>query len=143
MNEQLQQALASILNVATDGIKAGTTFLEAQLPDVIQQLLMWKAVESLVYVGIGLCMVVSGCILLKYCIKKINGVATATCDSFWCDYYSTSGNGVGFGGVLLTLSTAPITISGLCAFFGNLMTPLQIWIAPKIYLLEYATHLAK
>lgn len=48
MEEQLQTALAEILSRATQGIDAGTQFLSAQLPDVIQQLLLWKLAYHLI-----------------------------------------------------------------------------------------------
>jgi hypothetical protein len=49
MNDQLQQALLAILNATTSTVASGVNFLQAQLPDVIQQLLIWHAVESLVW----------------------------------------------------------------------------------------------
>ena len=43
MNEQLQQALVAILNKTVASVEAGANFLAAEIPDVIQQLLMWTA----------------------------------------------------------------------------------------------------
>lgn len=40
MNEQLQQALATILNKSIEGIDAGVEFMQAELPEVIEQLLI-------------------------------------------------------------------------------------------------------
>jgi len=45
----LKQALAQILNKATSGIEKSVDFLNAQLPEVIEQLLLWKMWESLVH----------------------------------------------------------------------------------------------
>lgn len=37
MNDQLQEALASIIDKTISGIEAGAAFLQAELPDVIHQ----------------------------------------------------------------------------------------------------------
>lgn len=53
MNDQLQEALASLLNTTLQGINAGQHFLSAQLPDVIHQLLVWKMTISLIVFVVG------------------------------------------------------------------------------------------
>ena len=47
MNEQLQEALAELLGKANNGIDTAGNFLASELPEVIQQLLMWHGVKSL------------------------------------------------------------------------------------------------
>ena len=46
MNEQLQQAISQLITMSLVAIDKGATFLSGQIPDVIQQLLLWKAWES-------------------------------------------------------------------------------------------------
>lgn len=41
MNEQLQVALAQLLGKTIGGIDSSVAFVQSELPDVIQQLLMW------------------------------------------------------------------------------------------------------
>ena len=47
MNGQLNTALVAIITKVTSAVDASVSFLQAELPDVIHQLLMWKLVESL------------------------------------------------------------------------------------------------
>ncbi len=125
MNEQLQQALAVILDKSVDAISAGVSFLQAEIPDVIRQLLMWKLVSNSI-IGAALCIAVGlwlwlGTRLARKLHKPSEGAV-------WVGY-------------------VPFT---LCAFvfvlpaaFSRLLTALQIWIAPKIFLIEYAAKLVK
>ena len=52
MNEELQKALAELLSKANNGIDAAGGFIEAELPEVISQLLMWKTAYNLIYIVI-------------------------------------------------------------------------------------------
>jgi len=45
MNEQLQTAVVEILNRAISGIDASVDFMQAELPEVIEQLLLWYAAD--------------------------------------------------------------------------------------------------
>ena len=57
MNEQLQDALANLLSKTISGIDAGVAFMQAELPDVIMQLLTWKlsisAIAALFSLAVG------------------------------------------------------------------------------------------
>ena len=46
MNEQLQKALVELIGKASNGIDASVSFLSAEIPDVIHQLLLWYAAKS-------------------------------------------------------------------------------------------------
>ena len=61
MNEQLQQAISQLITMSLVAIDKGATFLSGQIPDAIQQLLLWKAWESFLHffiVGIVLSIVI-------------------------------------------------------------------------------------
>ena len=61
MNEQLQQAISQLITMSLVAVDKGATFLSGQIPDVIQQLLLWKAWESFLHffiVGIVLSIVI-------------------------------------------------------------------------------------
>ena len=49
MNEQLQQAISQLITMSLVAIDKGATFLSGQIPDVIQQLLLWKAWQSFLH----------------------------------------------------------------------------------------------
>lgn len=124
MNEQLQTALAEILSRATQGIDAGTQFLSAQLPDVIQQLLVWKASKSALLTLLG---VIGLAVLWK--------IAERTYKAVVGDDDLKVHPEVMF---LIFLTLPALGCAALMSFDW-----LQILIAPKLYLIEYAASLAK
>ena len=44
----LEQAMADILNKAMDGVDNATIFLQAELPEVVEQLLYWMFAKNFV-----------------------------------------------------------------------------------------------
>ena len=54
MNEQLQGAVVQILERAISGIDSSVEFMQAELPDVIEQLLLWYGVKGLIECLIGI-----------------------------------------------------------------------------------------
>ncbi len=132
MNEQLQQALAAILNKTMAGVEAGASFLQAELPDVIQKLLMWKLVEASMITFAALSVIVFYALFVRAYCKAEEGGALK-------DYHNIPTFG-GFAGLLGG------SIACVAAIVGLVQYPLaaaQILVAPKIYLIEYAASLAK
>jgi hypothetical protein len=122
MNEQLQASLAKLITQATSGIDAGTAFLKAQLPDVIQQLLTWTMYYDVFIVTSGLVLIVVSLTALAKFIKS-----NPTSDIIE---------------PVLAVSGSVSTI-GFLMIISHIVEPFKIWIAPKIWLIEYAAHLAK
>ena len=121
MNEELQKALGELLNKANNGIDAASGFLAAELPDVIQQLLMWNIWHSIIW-GVLYFLCFSVCLwgsvkCIRYTMKEPE---------------LTVANIFPIGGAILF---------SLCSI-DEFSTALQIWIAPKVWLLEYASKLA-
>lgn len=132
MNESLQQALAGILNKTMAGVEAGVSFLSSELPDVIQQLLVWKLAQSSVLLGLGISFWVFAAYLLRKGLKNMKEEGEKT----WTNRQEYR-------------YVAPYIISAFAVSIGFVMsmvngaTALQIWLAPKIYLIEYAASLAR
>jgi hypothetical protein len=171
MNDQLQNALVAIINKAGQGVDAGVSFLQAQLPDVIQQLLLWKLVASLL-VFIAL---ISACAGLAWIMMKAYRVGKLRRDlaselhrvermTERFRYFMRTQTDeeakkeedcreqervireqlsalpdIGQFTYALGALYLPI-ILGIC---GWGFTWLQILIAPKLYLIEYAASLTK
>lgn len=127
--EKLNEALATLINQATTGIDASIGFLQAEIPDVIVQLLMWHGVKS------GL-MMVAAILLYPTIYLALRLIVYPFCLTEYNSKDRAVGETCGIGAVVALLALLP--------FFGlwNL-TWLQIWIAPKIWLIEYAANLAK
>lgn len=160
----MQDALVSIIQKTQQGIDASVSFLSEQIPDVVQQLLIWKASEALVWALIQLFFGVLGLLLVQKGIKgvskqlNLDQVAESTKDI----YCRTTGDSAEkkkayqeaekaasahhlpltagiVGGVVGVIFIAAFLFN----FWDNLLTIVQIWVAPKIYLIEYATKLIK
>lgn len=131
MNEQLQQAVSALITQSLSLFNQGVSFLSTELPDAVQQLLMWKATESFISMLFSLCLLIGWILLDIKCfkvIKNMKGIWERD-DPGWFLYF-----GVG-SFVRLFL------IWIICAFAS--ITWLQIWIAPKVYLIEYAAKFLK
>ena len=126
MNEQLQLALADILNKTVTVAENASSFVIAELPDVITQLLTWYAVKSLITLSLMLILAIAWLVLdfkaFKFCIKvSIDAVV---------------------GGWLLLGSLIRVPLILFISSNTNLDF-LQIWLAPKIWLIEYSANLVK
>ena len=139
-NDVLKQAVAKIIEKSLQGIDTATSFLSAQLPDVIHQLLMWKAVSSFIIWCTSIFLIISTLILAK-AIKNAEENLDTKKSVFWLDKGYSKGD-VTFIGFMSIVYCIVADIIGLAMFICN-WTWLKIWIAPKIYLIEYAASLVK
>jgi len=128
MNIELEKALTDLINKSLSGIDAAKDFLSAEVPDVLTQLLMWHGVYNFVLfcVGImGLCLIFYGNYRqFKWWKKELNG-----------------NDSMGEHPEVM-LNLFQIFIIFPCVLSINLEW-LQVWIAPKVWLLEYAAKIAK
>lgn len=128
MNEQAQKVLTDLLQRAVTGVDKAVDFSQAQIPDVIHQLLVWNFTSSILFQLLALFFVAFYFWSGRKAIDKIqNGPYDDLGDTF-CMMWLTCG---GIASTLLTVG-----------FFFN-FDWLKIWLAPKLYLLEYATSLVK
>jgi hypothetical protein len=125
MNEQLETALSELITKTTTGIDTASDFILAELPDVIRQMLVWHGVYNFILFICGILWVVSICVIVRKGYLYGKG-------KFLND-------GVDY--CLYTL------LSGIATFIPtSLMLNvvwLQIWVAPKVWLIEYAANLVK
>lgn len=122
MNEELQKAIAQMVEKANSGIDGAASFLSAEMPEYIQQLLMWHAVSSFALFAFGVGIVISSAVGIYKSIK-------------------ITGRGEGHKEFLAFLAFLPSLVGfAICA---NNSDWLKIWIAPKVWLVEYAAGLVK
>ena len=129
MKEQLETALANLINTTLSGAETTKDFLVAQTPEVIQQLLMWHGVKSLLIMIIPSLMFVVF-FICAYCVSE-KGIL---------NFNESAPNRHGVFFIVFCFCTLVSLI--VSTFYFNL-TWLQIWIAPKVWLLEYASSLIK
>ena len=128
MNEQLQAALTTLLDKSLNAVD----FMVAELPEVIQQLLLWKMWESAIGCAIGMVIVVCSIFYFKKLFKMASAYDKET---------STLGKYRESVRPFCAFFLIPL-IFGILVVFHNVIW-LQILIAPKVYLIEYAANLAK
>lgn len=121
MNEQAQKILEDLLKKASNGIDSAVSFSQAQIPDVIQQLLMWNAVSS------------AG-------IQIICVMAIIACVYLMIFAWNEGDDGEAVLAVLFF--TVVGSIACIVVIFNN-FDWLKILLAPKLYLIEYAASLVK
>ncbi|AVH85315.1 hypothetical protein RsoM2USA_387 [Ralstonia phage RsoM2USA] len=133
--DPLSEALTHIIDATVKAGTAGINFLSEQIPDVIHQLLVWKAIQSFLPFMLGIVAMIAGSYAMYYIIKMYRKNVAA--------YEQRRPHGLGYDAFvewILGLCAAGVVVMG---FFGAAthMTWLQIIVAPKIYLIEYAAHL--
>ena len=131
MDEQLRYAMAELINLLTKGAEGLYAFGQEQVPEVLTQLLMWKGVSS----GL-LCLLFFS--LFCSSLYLIWRVKNSKPESMW-----RGRHGDLYEGSIAVFVCAPIAAA---VFFGVTLANhdwLQILIAPKLYLLEYAAQLVK
>jgi len=127
MNEQANKILTDLLQKASNGIDAAVSFSQAQVPDVVHQLLVWNFAVSIIFSLSGVVMFVAAQYGawrgIKYLHKKWEG-----------DDLLEHPEVIILTGLWL-LTLIPLSWVDL--------DWLKIWLAPKLYLIEYASHLLK
>lgn len=163
----LQDSLVTIIQQVTSGVQAGVSFLQAEIPDVIRQLLLWKAAEAGVWIGIQVLCVVIGLYGIYHGVKSILNLSKVDAEKevayeIWQKAsYRDDTEGAkreAYKQAKIAMDQAvPMAvvkvvfgIAGAIAFllsignvFGNVLTLTQILVAPKVYLIQYAAELIK
>lgn len=122
LKEKGSEVLVKMIDITVQSMSDVIEFSKQQIPEVIHQLLMWKATYAGVWMLIGVFLLTLAVIYGK----KANG------------WIRTDSNNIPAHLLTVLLFTV-----GSYQFIDNLLIILQIWIAPKIYLIEYAASLVK
>lgn len=147
----LNDALVTIIQKTQGAVESGVSFLSEQIPDVIQQLLMWKFYEAVVWSIFGLLLFVVGTALVS------KGLYHNLQYNKWYEVWRNNSGDLEKEAKLKYLEQEPkavvygiaggfmgaVGIFGFCRFMINGMEAVQIYIAPKVWLIEYAASLAK
>ncbi len=111
-----------LLKIIADNLEQGKEFVVEQAPDVLQQLILWQKVESLLALCFCACLFLIGTLVFYKNIKIINKAKTID------DVAS---------------SVIIVTLSGVVSIFSFVFIPvtiqayLVVWIAPKVFIIEY------
>ena len=141
MNEQMQNALVDIIQKASSGIDASVSFLSSEIPDVISQLLLWSITASSVGMALSAIVIAISVSMIVW-MMKLYGRGRDTGKPNWVhdgDRYNALRERV----IPVSCVLFICLVVGPIVFVVNLMEVLKIWLAPKIWLIEYAASLAK
>jgi hypothetical protein len=131
MEKELQQAVTTLLEKSIKAFESGAEFLAGEIPDVIYQLLLWHATISAVQFVTGVILLV---VLVTVDYKIGMHVWKKDHDEYGWDEQFITGYCL-LGTVARFSYLIPLSMLNLIW--------LQIWIAPKIFLIEYAAKLVK
>lgn len=124
-SQGLEGALVDIIQQVSGGVKQGVSFLQQEIPDVVKQLLMWKLVAHLLSASLSFIALIP----LTWLFKITWDMSEKNNDAVPFAPYCI------FGGIACL-----VFIGGMV---DNTFTVLQIYIAPKVWLIEYAASLVK
>ncbi len=114
-----------LLKLLADGVEQGKDFVLTQAPEVVQQLILWKRAEHTAWVCMGLV----GMVVVYFVGRR-------------CYAWIVKDNRHGELEELLCLLGIPsAALLFLLMLLFNIAPCLQVWLAPKVYLLEYLTKL--
>lgn len=123
MSNNLDNALAEIINKAASGVDDAVIFISGQIPDVVSQVLLFELTWNLLISSISLFSFLFFAFIAKKGFKEEFGKSELNIEA-------------ATGGVSLSLIS-------LIFFVLYMEEVLKIWIAPKIFLIEYAADLVK
>ncbi|MCP4985820.1 MAG: hypothetical protein GY928_07070 [Colwellia sp.] len=116
-NNNVENAVVEIINKAIQGIDSTTDFLLSEIPEVIQQLLMWHFAKSLVLCVLFFSLSI---VVAIYLFKALKESANSE---------------------LIFILFCFLAIFVPVTLLNN--SWLMIWIAPKVWLIEYAANLVR
>lgn len=125
MNDELQKALAEFVKATLAGFQQGKDFVVAQAPEVIQQLIRWNFWLNAIESAICILILFAATIFIPNLIKKVEKESDA------------DGVIAGFRLAILSLA-AFVSFLILLPPHSPLGTTLEIYLAPKVWLLEWA-----
>jgi hypothetical protein len=138
-----EEALGFILDKAKQYTEAGENALakavaaaQVEAPKILEEYLEWKFFKFVALTGFGALLFVVGVCALLYTITSFRKKAAWVHDG--SRYEPMTGVGV-----LTTVLGIISTLAGGITFGVNLGTFLQIWLAPRVFLLESAANLIR
>jgi hypothetical protein len=131
MNNELQIQLADMIKSSLSSAHTAKEFLVSQLPVVVHQALVWHFITSFLSFLISVAVFSAPILLVVHCVK-----AWKRKDEWIYWKYS----GVAPEALLLLIPLIIVFLVG-SLFFS--LSWLQIWVAPKLWLLQYASSLIK
>lgn len=121
-----KQALVEIINRSLSAVDKATAFASQQIPEVVHELLVYKAVSSFLVMLLLIGLVFA---YVKCCRIIIKGHPECVDDGSFI--------------VVWLFGAAVVALPLLILFHNNPFDWIEIWLAPRVYLLQFAADLVK
>lgn len=134
--KELDKSLAFLIEGTTEKGGKLVDWLYEQAPEIVTQLLVWKGIESLINFILGIILIVVPSLLLIKFIPKLK-------DSIYKFNIKENDKFIIF--IILSLIASAIALipTQISGWSSLNLTWLKIYLAPKVYLLEYVVEVIK
>ena len=122
INKELAKELLELIKGAKEVAGTVKDFTIEQAPDVIQQLILFHRINELFFAAVGPIMLVVSYKLIVVSLRRLDNGGD---DAWLCGLFS------GVIGI----------IAGPAMFFCNISAAIKVWIAPKVFLIEYLSNI--
>ena len=161
VKEKASEILLNMVNVTIQTMNDVVAFGKQQIPEVIHQLLMWKAVESFIPFAVNVLLMIIGLLLMTRWGKQVGNAVAAKREKAKQDYedgepwtridrrYSTTSASYDFFMATSGFVRWVVVVVGFILLLNATQAALhslewlKILVAPKVYLIEYAAELIK
>lgn len=123
----LNEALVDIIHQATSGAAAAKNFLVEQAPDVVRQLVTFNLAYHIALIVIALVIAIASVLAARKVYDMIRG----------------SDDNDGAAMPLAVFLAIVASMAWVPMFAIGLRETLELWLAPKVWLIEYAAHLVR
>jgi hypothetical protein len=123
---EFKDIVSQTLVDSISAVKSGAAWIQGQIPDILTQFLHWQLAKNVVTLVLW---IIYG--IVVYLVIK----------SKWIKAFDDVSEG--FSTVVLGIAGGILTIYGVFHVIDAIMNIVQIAIAPKVYLLEYAASLVR
>jgi hypothetical protein len=135
MSNELEQKAVEVVDKLIVGMDALTNFASMQIPDVAKQAISYAAVDNLITIAFCVLFSLSFAIVVKY-VMRIDFAAAK--DGFWVE-----DNLITVHGALIIVFYGTFAAVSVLVAMGCVSELIKIWIAPKVWLMEYTASLVK
>lgn len=122
LQDKASEVLVNMIDITVKSMNDVIEFGKQQIPEVIHQLLLWQLTSSILWIVVGVVLVVVG---FWWCCKANNWIKKDP------------------NNVPAHFVTLLFFVGGAWFIIYNALDALQIWVAPKVYLIQYAADLVR
>lgn len=134
--KELDKSLALLIEGTVEKGGKLVDWLYEQSPEIVNQLLVWKGVESLLHFILGIILIIVPSLLIFRYIPKFK-------DFIFNSKIRENDKGFIFTFASFIISAALLIPTQSCGWNLLNLTWLKIYISPKVYLLEYLAEVIK